>query len=202
MIEEEQQEVAAIDEAAAAMITKVRWLAAALALAAIIATGAFLSGLMARLQKPLRALVDGMARLSLGDFGQRIADSGRDEFAHLANGLNAMADQLQSHSLQANAARDDLERVVSQRTKELQDANRFCKERTMPDAGCLPTSATSFARLSRSFAAKRKLPFADARNRSRTIRLRCDASSIRRITRPGWSTISSLSPVRTRESRV
>jgi len=124
LIEEEEQEVAAIDEAAAAMITKVRWLAAALAVAAIIATGTFLSGLMARLQQPLRALVDGMARLSVGDFGQRIAVSGRDEFAQLANGLNAMADQLQRHSLQANAARDDLERVVSQRTKELQDANR------------------------------------------------------------------------------
>jgi signal transduction histidine kinase len=124
LIEEEKQEVVAIDDAAAAMTTKVRWLALALAVAAIIATGTFLAVLMAHLQQPLKALVDGMARLSVGNFEQRIAVTGRDEFAQLANGLNVMADQLQRHALQANAARDDLERVVLRRTKELQDANR------------------------------------------------------------------------------
>lgn len=124
LIDGERAEVEIIDKAAVSMIGEVRWLAVGLGITAVATTIIFLMVLMSRLQHPLKALVAGTARLSAGEFDHRIAVSGRDEFAELANGLNSLASQLQRHSQKTAAARDDLERIVAHRTKLLEDANR------------------------------------------------------------------------------
>lgn len=61
---------------------------------------------------PLEALSDGVRRLSEGSLDQRINVSAQDELGQLAEGLNGMAVQLQTHYAQ-------LEELVAERTKAM-----------------------------------------------------------------------------------
>jgi signal transduction histidine kinase len=61
---------------------------------------------------PLRVLVTGSRRVAAGDFGYRIGLASRDEMAELAEALNDMTARFQ-------AIRDDLDRQVQLRTKQV-----------------------------------------------------------------------------------
>jgi two-component system, NtrC family, sensor kinase len=62
--------------------------------------------------RPLRVLIDGSRRVASGQFGYRIHLDTRDEMAELAEALNAMTARFQ-------AIRDDLDRQVQERTKQV-----------------------------------------------------------------------------------
>ena len=55
------------------------------------------------------------AQVSRGDDSQRVEETGRDELALVARGINSLIDRLSKE-------RDDLERCVAQRTEQLQQA--------------------------------------------------------------------------------
>ena len=84
----------------------------AAALAAVLLLAA-LGGLTYRwVFKPLRHLGNGSRRIAAGDFGHRIKLDTHDEMAELASALNEMTDRFQE-------IRDDLDRQVQLRTKEI-----------------------------------------------------------------------------------
>jgi signal transduction histidine kinase len=62
--------------------------------------------------RPLRVLVKGSRRVAAGDFDYRIALRTHDEMSELADALNDMTERFQ-------AIRDDLDRQVQQRTKQV-----------------------------------------------------------------------------------
>ncbi len=62
--------------------------------------------------RPLRVLIDGSRRVAAGQFGYRIRLDTRDEMAELAEAMNAMTARFQ-------AIRDDLDRQVRERTKQV-----------------------------------------------------------------------------------
>jgi two-component system, OmpR family, sensor kinase len=96
------------------------WLgsAATLALAALL-LGAYFTR---ALRKPLDDLASGAQALQRGELGHRIPLSGRDEFAAVAQGMNAMAAELTLHRQREAQAREGLESQVQARTAELQQA--------------------------------------------------------------------------------
>ncbi|MEX0675443.1 MAG: ATP-binding protein [Pirellulales bacterium] len=61
---------------------------------------------------PLRVLVEGSRRVASGEFGYRIALDGKDEMAELADAMNEMTARFE-------AIRDDLDRQVRERTKQV-----------------------------------------------------------------------------------
>ena len=62
--------------------------------------------------RPLRVLVDGSRRVAAGEFGYRIMLDTDDEMAELADAMNDMTARFQ-------AIRDDLDRQVQERTKQV-----------------------------------------------------------------------------------
>ncbi len=62
--------------------------------------------------RPLQSLIGGSRRVASGQFGHRIRLETRDEMAELADAMNAMTARFQ-------AVRDDLDRQVRERTKQL-----------------------------------------------------------------------------------
>lgn len=80
------------------------------------------------LRRPLDELSDGARALQQGDLTHRIPDHRRDEFARLATGVNAMAEELQQHRQREAEARQRLEDLVQVRTAELQEAVQTLRE--------------------------------------------------------------------------
>jgi signal transduction histidine kinase len=62
--------------------------------------------------RPLRTLVEGSRRVAGGEFGHRIALDSKDEMAELADAMNDMTARFE-------AIRDDLDRQVRERTKQV-----------------------------------------------------------------------------------
>ena len=62
--------------------------------------------------RPLRVLINGSRKVAAGQFGYRIRLETRDEMSELAGAMNAMTAQFQ-------AIRDDLDRQVQERTKQV-----------------------------------------------------------------------------------
>ena len=62
--------------------------------------------------RPLRVLVEGSRRVASGEFGYRIVLDGQDEMAELAEAMNDMTARFE-------AIRDDLDRQVRERTKQV-----------------------------------------------------------------------------------
>jgi signal transduction histidine kinase len=90
-------------------------------LVAIVATAGFL--FTRSLRVPIDALVLGTQALEQGDLAHRIAYSRQDEFGVLAARFNAMAETLQRQRGELLAARDNLEKQVEARTREIAEAN-------------------------------------------------------------------------------
>ncbi|RZJ55480.1 MAG: HAMP domain-containing protein, partial [Acidovorax sp.] len=109
---------AATERALAALREK----AIAMALITLAAAIVMALSLSRRLQQPLDRLLAGTQALQVGALDHRIATGSRDEFDHVAQSFNAMAQELQSHRSAADAARHDLEVAVHDRTRELSAA--------------------------------------------------------------------------------
>lgn len=94
-------------------------------LGGVLISSLFVSGLLSkRLQgaftSPLMALVSTMRRVSAdGNYALRVNAQGRDEFGVLCDGFNSMLSQIESARHELQAAHDNLELRVEQRTTEL-----------------------------------------------------------------------------------
>ena len=82
-----------------------------------------------QLQCPLGELLQGTRALSAGNLGYRISLSTNGEFQDLATSFNHMAEQLECHQRQLHEVREDLERMIAVRTKDLESANAALKQR-------------------------------------------------------------------------
>jgi signal transduction histidine kinase len=74
--------------------------------------GLFIRLFYAWVFRPLRVLVEGSRRVASGEFGYRIALDSKDEMAELADAMNDMTARFE-------AIRDDLDRQVRERTKQV-----------------------------------------------------------------------------------
>lgn len=110
---------AATERALAALWEK----AIAMALITLAVAVAMALRLNRRLRQPLGRLIAGTQALQAGALDHRIATGSRDEFDHVAQSFNAMAQELQSHRAAADAARHGLELAVQERTRELSAAH-------------------------------------------------------------------------------
>lgn len=77
----------------------------------------------------LRHLETGVTEFSKDNLDHRIALPGSDELSALANNFNAMADQLTAKRTALEDAQKDLEIRVTDRTKELSEANSALQDR-------------------------------------------------------------------------
>ncbi|MBN3780404.1 HAMP domain-containing histidine kinase [Burkholderia sp. Ac-20345] len=76
-----------------------------------------------RLQRPLDRLLEGARALQAGALEHRVPLVSNDEFDRVAEGFNAMADEIQQHRNDADAARRRLEDTVQARTSEVRAAH-------------------------------------------------------------------------------
>ena len=84
--------------------------------------GAFINVVVARrLSKPIVELSDAAQKLGMGNFSQRVAVRGDDELGIVANEFNSMATQLEDYT-------KNLEQKVSEKTAQLELANRHKSE--------------------------------------------------------------------------
>ena len=97
---------------------------------AALVVGALLlaAGFAQALRRPLLSLTEGAAALRSGRLSHRIALDGRDEFADVARGMNAMAEELAEHRKREAEARQALEEQVASRTAELRAALKTQQE--------------------------------------------------------------------------
>ena len=81
-----------------------------------------------RLTAPLVSLTAGADRIGKGDLKTRISIPGRDEFSHLADVFNQMADELQKTLTAMQQSHEKLEQRVQERTAQLNSINRELQE--------------------------------------------------------------------------
>jgi signal transduction histidine kinase len=80
------------------------------------------------LSQPISRLTEGAGEIGQGRLSHRIAVHGRDELALLSNHFNRMAEQLEGQRGEVLQQQALLERKVSERTQQLEEANRRLKE--------------------------------------------------------------------------
>lgn len=80
------------------------------------------------LSRPIAQLVGGVEAIGRGDLGHRIAVRGHDELAVLSNHFNRMAADLESQREALLEQQSTLEWSVSERTAQLQEANRRLRD--------------------------------------------------------------------------
>lgn len=96
-----------------------------LLLALVVAAGVLFTR---SLRRKINGLVEGTRAIEGGDLAHRIADDAQDEFGEFASRFNAMSATLQSQRTELTAARDNLERQVAERTREIASANQQLTE--------------------------------------------------------------------------
>lgn len=89
-----------------------------LSLIAVVLAGYFSKAL----RKPLQRISNGARELESGNLDYRIPENSNDEFSDLARSVNRMARELSRLRGQEIEAREELERLVTQRTYEVQEA--------------------------------------------------------------------------------
>lgn len=123
-ITDEREEVSRVDTETARLTRElIIFVASAIILAIAASVGAVM--LLSRaLARPIARLTEGASAIGSGQLDHRIPVVGRDELALLSGHFNRMAEQLerQRHELLQQQAL--LERKVSERTHELEEANR------------------------------------------------------------------------------
>jgi len=95
-----------------------------------------------RIAAPVERLADGMRRVSEHqDFSLRLAPEGDQEVIRLTEGLNHMLEQIQERDQRLLQHRDDLERTVEDRTRDL----RFARDEALAskDAAVMASRAKS-----------------------------------------------------------
>ena len=101
-----------------APIHRLAWTTAALVTAALLLLALIYLVGGKRIVSPIYGLIYGVRRIAKGDFTQRLAVRGRDEFKVLASSFNDMAVALQ----QTTVSIDDLEQEVQRRTDALKES--------------------------------------------------------------------------------
>jgi signal transduction histidine kinase len=124
----ETAEVNQVDADAARLLAWLERISQIHATVAILVTLGLVTLLLRGLRSPLSELLRGTHSLAEGDLSHRIAVSGRDEFAELAQSFNQMAADLQAHQKALEAAHANLESVVADRTEELRRANESLRQ--------------------------------------------------------------------------
>ena len=81
-----------------------------------------------RITNPIRRLADVTKAISNGDLDHDVRVASRDEVGHLSRTFNVMLTRLKGYRAEADAARQDLEQRVEQRTHELQQATTAAVE--------------------------------------------------------------------------
>ena len=122
-IAKERGEMEMADRAAARLLRYLALVATANGAATLAFTLVALVLLTRRLQRPLAELLQGTRALSAGNLGHRISVSANGEFAELAASFNQMASDMERDRRQLQQVRQDLERDVAERTKDLEAAN-------------------------------------------------------------------------------
>jgi two-component system, OmpR family, sensor kinase len=125
---DEQREVQEVDDRTAALTRDLVAAVIAATLVAIAASGGAVTLLSRALSRPIGRLTEGAAAIGGGQLGYRIAVEGRDELALLSGHFNRMADQLQEQRRALLEQQGLLERKVSERTAQLEQANRRLKD--------------------------------------------------------------------------
>ena len=131
-IADEREEVEAADRDAERLLRYLALVATVDGAAAVAFTIIALALLTRQLQRPLRELLEGTRALSAGKLGHRISLSTNGEFRDLATSFNHMAEQLERHQRQLHEVRENLERMIAERTKDLETANTALRQQ---DAG-------------------------------------------------------------------
>ena len=78
--------------------------------------------------RPIARLIDGASAIGRGELAHRIAVEGRDELATLSGHFNRMAEQIEVQHCALLAHQSQLEQMVSERTAQLETANRRLKD--------------------------------------------------------------------------
>lgn len=125
-----------------APIQRLAWTTAALVTTALILLALIYLIGGRRIIRPLYGLIYGVHSITKGDFTQRLATQGRDEFRMLADSFNEMTEALQ----QTTISRDDLEQEVQKRTDALRESEEKIRGITnaaqdavimLDDTGCV-----------------------------------------------------------------
>lgn len=91
--------------------------------ASLVLTALLLAAYLAlSLRRPLTGMTEGAQALERGDLDYRMQESASDEFGQFARSVNRMASELQERRRQERLGREQLEKVVSEKTIELQTA--------------------------------------------------------------------------------
>lgn len=127
-IADEQAEVSKVDQQTATLARELIAIVAITTVIAIVASVGAVLLLSRALSQPISRLTEGAAEIGDGRLSHRIAVHGRDELALLSNHFNRMAEQLEGQRREVLQHQALLERKVSERTQQLEEANRRLKE--------------------------------------------------------------------------
>src|SRR3972149_5172417 len=79
-----------------------------------------------RISAPILNITDATKKITSGDLGQRVKDSGKsDEISGLAKAFNVMAESLEEKTIKLTRYTTNLENIVRDRTLELQSTTNF-----------------------------------------------------------------------------
>ena len=79
-----------------------------------------------RISAPILNITDATKKITGGDLGQRVKDSGKsDEISGLAKAFNVMAESLEEKTIKLTRYTTNLENIVRERTLELQSTTNF-----------------------------------------------------------------------------
>ncbi len=133
-----KSEVSFIQNAIQKEIASASWTSIAfsiLAAVVISAAGITLSVLVASYgTRQIRILMERAKSLAQGDFQSRVQVISRDELGQLAQVFNAMAVDLSDSRRQIQEHTENLERLVEQRTRELEKANKLLEDLSLTDS--------------------------------------------------------------------
>ncbi len=81
-----------------------------------------------RVAFPLRQLASATSKIAEGDFARRVPVTSADEIGLLSHAFNLMGERLQAQEVREKRFQEELEKTVKERTRELEEANRYLKE--------------------------------------------------------------------------
>jgi two-component system, OmpR family, sensor kinase len=125
---DEAEEVREVDERVEFLMRDLIILIGVVALVAIGASVGAVRLLGRAVSEPITRLAQGAEAVGRGELGHRIAVEGQDELAQLSRHFNKMAGALEEHQRKLLEYQRSLEQKVSERTAQLEEANRQLKD--------------------------------------------------------------------------